>query len=744
MTVVIEERDQELLRELALEIERNGGEVAASELLLYNRRLRSLLGDRKLLGFVQQHTGVFSVRKITDTRHYISLLPGYKDNCAVGSFSPSLRQDNVQYVAVEASAKTVTCNQCGDGFVSRNALFKHLAVAHGGGQEATRKTTIPASAANPQSAKALERELIAGLRYVLNARTSGETQVRLDWVATIPRVRAALTHWLRAEIDAGAPLPRLAPRTKEWWAMSTVELLKFVRERPATFIVGPDGDQGACHDVRVDGGNEALVNHRSADEEHKSLDLAASENTSDQPRLYLRKTRFGLTQAAVAAAEAEDAETLEPLRARVALVLRTMPALPGKPRYAAELLGEVAKDTTVQRLLHGRLLLRALAGDARFELGEDPKRGSTIRLASRADRDSVTSTCEEPCEHLSKFKDESISPAKLPEGCKDVNAIDVSSEEEYDESKDAGVDTPTTQQQARTTDDDDRSPAVVLSRADGTAAVLEKPCGTTTEQLVLRFQRDEMKKLYNQVGTPSQEPYKIKTVSRLDAPTSGAIIVPLCSAAESTLKDCFARRTVQKAYLALVIGEAPFEGVIDVKLRAVQTVDRYRAVVHPYGKPSVTAYRRLALLSGDSVHPNYSLLLVWPLTGRMHQIRAHMAHLGYPLAGDMRYAPRKHGTDWCGKRLFLHAAHVAVDVAGADSEPWSLSAVASLPADLREPLEILGVDANILKQLDEPEFYLAEASRSTTIASAEALAKQKVPVDRLQTDEDVADPALLQ
>lgn len=70
-------------------------------------------------------------------------------------------------------------------------------------------------------------------------------------------------------------------------------------------------------------------------------------------------------------------------------------------------------------------------------------------------------------------------------------------------------------------------------------------------------------------------------------------------------------------------------------------VDRYGAVVHPYGKDAVTVFERLAVLPGDS---RRSLVLAWPLTGRMHQIRAHFAHLGYPLAGDVRYAQRKGAT----------------------------------------------------------------------------------------------------
>ena len=97
-------------------------------------------------------------------------------------------------------------------------------------------------------------------------------------------------------------------------------------------------------------------------------------------------------------------------------------------------------------------------------------------------------------------------------------------------------------------------------------------------------------------------------------------------------------------------------------------------MVHPSGKDAVTVFERLAVLPGG----RYSLVLAWPLTGRMHQIRAHFAHLGHALAGDVRYAERKGSTAWCGTRLFLHSAYILVD---------GLEAVSPLSRDLQQPLK---------------------------------------------------------
>ncbi|CAE7925967.1 rluA, partial [Symbiodinium sp. KB8] len=82
----------------------------------------------------------------------------------------------------------------------------------------------------------------------------------------------------------------------------------------------------------------------------------------------------------------------------------------------------------------------------------------------------------------------------------------------------------------------------------------------------------------------------------------------------------------------------------------------------------------------------------------MHQIRAHFAHKGFPLAGDVRYAPKKDATAWCGRRLFLHAAHISLfDGFSAFSPPKD---------DLLKPLEEeLKLPEDRLEQLADPGVY---------------------------------------
>ena len=92
----------------------------------------------------------------------------------------------------------------------------------------------------------------------------------------------------------------------------------------------------------------------------------------------------GLTPAALAASAADDEHTATALTNRVEFVLQRLPQVSSGPRHAVALLGTIAQDVGVQRLLRGRLLARMLVGDPRFELGEDPKRGVTVRLVKSA------------------------------------------------------------------------------------------------------------------------------------------------------------------------------------------------------------------------------------------------------------------------------------------------------------------------------------------------------------------------
>jgi RluA family pseudouridine synthase len=135
-------------------------------------------------------------------------------------------------------------------------------------------------------------------------------------------------------------------------------------------------------------------------------------------------------------------------------------------------------------------------------------------------------------------------------------------------------------------------------------------------------------------------------VHRLDKEVSGAILFARTAAAHRFLNAAFERREVVKMYHAVVHGAVAGEqGAIDRPLREFGSG---RVGVAAAGKPSLTTWRVLARAAG------FTLLEVTPQTGRRHQIRAHLYHLGHPVAGDLRYGDRERQRAF--PRLLLHAA----------------------------------------------------------------------------------------
>ncbi len=165
-------------------------------------------------------------------------------------------------------------------------------------------------------------------------------------------------------------------------------------------------------------------------------------------------------------------------------------------------------------------------------------------------------------------------------------------------------------------------------------------------------------------------------VHRLDKDTSGLLLVAKTDQAQASLMRQFGERAVEKEYLALVRGDAPAtRGRVEAPIGR-DPRDRQRMAVVADGREAVTAYEVLATGGG------YTLLALRPLTGRTHQIRAHLAYLRLPIAGDLRYGG---GVGPGGlSRQFLHAARIALarPLDGARLTAWS-----ELPADLGASLE---------------------------------------------------------
>lgn len=157
-------------------------------------------------------------------------------------------------------------------------------------------------------------------------------------------------------------------------------------------------------------------------------------------------------------------------------------------------------------------------------------------------------------------------------------------------------------------------------------------------------------------------------VHRLDMGTSGLVLMARSPAVQRQLGDAFAARTIHKQYVALVHGTvsaAPAGAwhTIDAPLMS-DWEHRPKQKVDPAGKPSLSRYTPCATTDGAALHrpqpllPHCSRIWLEPVTGRTHQLRVHMAHLGHPIVGDPLYAPPPVAA--LAPRLCLHAQHLTL------------------------------------------------------------------------------------
>jgi len=124
-------------------------------------------------------------------------------------------------------------------------------------------------------------------------------------------------------------------------------------------------------------------------------------------------------------------------------------------------------------------------------------------------------------------------------------------------------------------------------------------------------------------------------VHRLDKDTSGAILAAKVVAVHCDLKKQMDAGLIRRTYWAVVSGRPePAEGIVDAPLAPARGV-RGRMAVDPEGRRAVTHYRTLA--TWGSAHGPLALVQVRLETGRTHQIRVHLAHIGHPLVGDRVY-----------------------------------------------------------------------------------------------------------
>ena len=178
---------------------------------------------------------------------------------------------------------------------------------------------------------------------------------------------------------------------------------------------------------------------------------------------------------------------------------------------------------------------------------------------------------------------------------------------------------------------------------------------------------------------------KLLPVHRLDRGASGVIVFAKTPEAHRDLNGQFDRREVQKTYLAVIDGlPASNRGQINAPIREFGSG---RMGVDPKrGKPSTTDWKVAERFDAAT------LLRVSPATGRRHQIRAHLYHIGHPILGDLRYGDKARQQAF--PRLMLHALSLEFALPSGERvtveapPPPSFEAVlADLRADKRKKKE---------------------------------------------------------
>ncbi|MFZ4654271.1 MAG: RluA family pseudouridine synthase [Methylococcaceae bacterium] len=181
---------------------------------------------------------------------------------------------------------------------------------------------------------------------------------------------------------------------------------------------------------------------------------------------------------------------------------------------------------------------------------------------------------------------------------------------------------------------------VPLIYQEDTFLVVEKPSGLLSQPGLGSALQDSL------ISRIKKRWPSANLVHRLDRDTSGLLLIALDPAMHRTLSKLFIERAVNKRYRAHVTGRLHgASGSIDAPIgKCGNQPPRY--AVDLRGKPSRTDWRLIER------HGSFSSLDLVPLTGRSHQLRVHLAHLGHPIIGDPIYSqipPSQH------QRLHLHA-----------------------------------------------------------------------------------------
>ena len=250
---------------------------------------------------------------------------------------------------------------------------------------------------------------------------------------------------------------------------------------------------------------------------------------------------------------------------------------------------------------------------------------------------------------------------------------------------------------------------------DSSAFVLNKPPGLATQGGTKTTQH--LDRLLDGLADDGGRP---KLVHRLDKDTSGALLVAKTARSAGHFAKAFSGRTAKKIYWAIIVGvPSPDEGLIDLPLaKQPGTGGEKMHVDRDNGLPAKTKFRTV-----DRAGNRAAWVELQPLTGRTHQLRAHMAALGHPIVGDAKYGGSEAFlTGGISRKLHLHARRIRIDA----PDGGKIDVTAELPAHFAESLAMLGFDplAGDSLPLQQPKAS-PEARQRKAAAAAKARRRER-------------------
>lgn len=250
--------------------------------------------------------------------------------------------------------------------------------------------------------------------------------------------------------------------------------------------------------------------------------------------------------------------------------------------------------------------------------------------------------------------------------------------------------------------------AMVITQ-DRAAIVINKPPGLATQGGT--GTHEHVDGLLDAFATKGPRP---RLVHRLDKDTSGVLLIARTPGSASFFSKRFSGRTARKVYWALIVGVPSIdEGLIELPISKQPGSGGEKMMVDESGSGQ-TARTRYRVL--DRAGNSAAWVELMPLTGRTHQLRVHMAAIGFPIVGDGKYGgPEAFLTGSISRKMHLHARRLIID--HPDGSP--LDVTAPLPDHFAASMEQLGFDETVGTDLP-PETTAPSKEKKKSEAKAHA------------------------